>query len=414
MRKMRWLICILPLALFLTEASARAEQNQAATVILLAWNGMRHDYPDRGDWPGLARMMAQGARADRLVPVYPPDTPTGYVSIATGTYPDKHGIVAGDFYDRMRSEEYADKDDASWIMAEPLWVAAERQGVIAAVYFWIGSQTPWRKQTATYYKAPFDGDLKERIKVDQILSWLDLPAAKRPRLIMSYWRGPDFLAHKQGPNHPAVLREVGRHDKQLQRLMRGLDERHLWPDTTLIVVSDHGMTEINKFINIERILSQADISARVVGGAGLHHIYIPNQADQDKALAILQTQPNLTVQKRGQLAPERRFIYAARTGDLVVTTEPPYSFIAPTAAQRAGHAIMAATRGWRLGMHGYDATHPDMGGILLALGRGAPAGMRINNAHQTDVAVTVTHLLGIQPPASAEGKVLLPVPIGKE
>lgn len=382
-----------------------------STVIVISVDGVRHDYPDMDSWPAITRIIEQGVRADRLIPVYPSDTLPTNVTIATGTYPDKHGIVGNSFYDHKRGL-YAPEADENWLMAEPLWATAERQGVIAAVYFWIGSETPWRGNVATYRKHPINVKRKEKVKVNQILDWLDLPLKKRPRLIMSHWPGVDALAHMKGPNHPEVAKQIRRQDAQLERLMRGLDERKLWKQTTLIVVSDHGMTEVNKFIFVHKLLTKNGVQARVTGSAALQNIYLEDKADQGKAFALLQQEANSTgqmeVRKQSQMSPAWRLFYKDRTGDFIVTTSPPYSLIAPTPVQRAGHALMQKARGWRLGMHGYDPMHPDMGGIFLAFGRGAPAGMKIKGAHQIDIAPTVAALLGIEPPLQAEGRVLLP------
>ena len=46
------------------------------------------------------------------------------------------------YHDRERGTFHY-SNDASWIEAEPLWVAAERQGVRAAVFFWVGSENDW-------------------------------------------------------------------------------------------------------------------------------------------------------------------------------------------------------------------------------------------------------------------------------
>jgi predicted AlkP superfamily pyrophosphatase or phosphodiesterase len=70
--------------------SAEAEDN---IVILLSWSGMRHDYPEGGNFPALKRIENNGIRAGRLRPVYLSNTFPGHVSIATGTTPDVHGIV---------------------------------------------------------------------------------------------------------------------------------------------------------------------------------------------------------------------------------------------------------------------------------------------------------------------------------
>ena len=44
-----------------------------------------------------------------------------------------------------------------------------------------------------------------------------------------------------------------------------------------------------------------------------------------------------------------------------------------------------------------------MGGVLLAMGRGVPAGSRLPAVRMIDVAPTVARLLGIEPPLQAEG-----------
>ena len=114
-------------------------------VVIISMDGIRHDYPDLGDLPGFERMQAEGARADRLTPVYPSNTFPGHVSLATGAHPQVHGIVDNSFADRQRGR-YFMSPDTSWLDAEPLWIAAERQGVPAATYFWVGSEQDWRGQ----------------------------------------------------------------------------------------------------------------------------------------------------------------------------------------------------------------------------------------------------------------------------
>ena len=65
--------------------------------------------------------------------------------------------------------------------------------------------------------------------------------------------------------------------------------------------------------------------------------------------------------------------------------------------------MLGSLFGWDTGMHGYAPDHPDMGGILLALGRGVPAGTRLPAVRMIDVAPTVAKLLDIEPPEHSEG-----------
>ena len=100
-------------------------------VILLSWDGMRHDFPDRGNFPALKRIEQEGIRANRLTPVYLSNTFPGHVSLATGAEPNVHGIVDNVFFDREKGL-YAYSSEADWLTAEPLWIAAERQGIKTA------------------------------------------------------------------------------------------------------------------------------------------------------------------------------------------------------------------------------------------------------------------------------------------
>src|SRR4029450_9076013 len=107
----------------------------ASLVILLSLEGVGAGYLDRDELPAFARVAREGLRAEGLVPVFPSSTFPNHVSIATCTPVDRHGIVANTFVDRARGLfDYS--NDASWIEAGPLWVAAARQGGGGGALFW--------------------------------------------------------------------------------------------------------------------------------------------------------------------------------------------------------------------------------------------------------------------------------------
>jgi predicted AlkP superfamily pyrophosphatase or phosphodiesterase len=373
---------------------------QAPTVIVLSWDGTRFDAPDRGDLPGLARVEREGVRAAGLVPPFPANTFPSHVTLATGTHPDRHGIVGNTFLDAERGEfEYG--DDASWIEAEPIWVAAERQGIRTAAYFWVGSQTDWRGRGATHRHAPFSSKVGEAEKVDQLLAWLDLPAPERPRLLLSWWHGADHAGHRRGPDHPDVTRALEEQDAQLVRLLAGIDTRGLWPHTTLIVVSDHGMIATGKALNPEAALDVAGVEGRVFAGGGMANVHLDDPADVDAAEKGLASLPGVRVFRRDTLPPRLRARHR-RMGDLVLLTSPPAQF-APRRLRLLGLEAQ--------GTHGFDPlAHEEMHGIFLAMGNGVSPGARLPRLHAIDLAPTVAALLGIAPPAQSEGMARLPSP----
>jgi predicted AlkP superfamily pyrophosphatase or phosphodiesterase len=379
---------------------AGAPASAAPTVILLSWDGMRHDGPERADAPALARMLREGARAERLVPVFPPNTFPAHVSLATGAHPDRHGILDNRFFDRERGH-YDMSGDPGWIEAEPLWVAAERQGVPAAVYFWVGSEGDWRGVGARYRVAPFDSGVGEARKVDQILHWLDLPEPERPRLIMAWWHGADAVGHAHGPDDERVaeaLREQARH---LDRLFAGIDARG-WRETTLLLVSDHGMTAVVGEIPLRAALADSGIEVRKAGSSALAHLFLADSAQSARLAQRLRELDHVRVIERASLPASLRLEHPTRTGDLVVLPDAGHVFRDGPLRRRLWRSFQRLL-GRATGMHGFSPDHPDMGGVFLAMGRGVPAGARLGPVRQIDVAPTVARLLGIESPRDAEG-----------
>jgi predicted AlkP superfamily pyrophosphatase or phosphodiesterase len=374
-------------------------------VIVMSWDGMRYDYPDRAAFPGLTRMQQEGVRAERLVAGWPSSTFPGHVTLATGAWAATHGIVDNEFLDRQRGR-YAYSSDASWLNAEPLWITAERQGVHAATYFWVGSETDWRGQRQKYRIAPFNAETPESAKVDQMLAWIDLPADQRPGLIMSYWHGADTVGHRRGPDSGAIVEQIYNQDAQLVRLLDGIDARRLWENTTVILVSDHGMTALHGFFDLAGYLIEHGYASRVFGGPGVAHVFLDDASQIDGAFALLSARKPFEVY-RGTDLPERLHLAAKdRTGDLVVISDPSLALAYPAWWIRTLYGVLGSMAGIYAGGHGFDPDLPEMGAMMLAMGRGVPKHARIGVVPMIDIAPTVAKLLHIQPPLQSEGAAL--------
>jgi Type I phosphodiesterase / nucleotide pyrophosphatase len=70
-------------------------------------------------------------------------------------------------------------------LVEPIWVTAEKLGVISAIHMWPGSESVIHGLQASHV------DKFKQIeplgnKVDRVMSWLDLPDSDRPAFIAAY------------------------------------------------------------------------------------------------------------------------------------------------------------------------------------------------------------------------------------
>lgn len=377
------------------------------SVVLISMDGVRYDYPDREALPAFARMAKEGARAEALLPVFPSITFPAHTTLSTGTHPDRHGIV-NNLFTAPSGDEFRYGSGAEALAAEPLWAAAERQGVRAATFFWPISERGWRGLAPSYTRAPFDDEVPESAKVAQILAWLDLPEAQRPGLVMSWWHGADGAGHDSGPDSAQTRAALRAQDLELGRLVDGISQRERWHEVTLIVVSDHGMLAPRAALDANDLLEDAGVAGRAINASALALVRLAGSPDAAAAaaaaaarkLAVLD--PRIRAYARAELPPALRYAHE-NAGDVVLLADPPLAFMDAWSRLDLWRSL-SALWGGEVGVHGYDAAAtPEMRAIFFALGRGVPRETKLPAVRAIDVAPTVARLLGIAPPAQNEG-----------
>ncbi len=376
--------------LFLLSSFVHSDEN---IVIVISLDGLRFDYLERTETEAFSYITKEGARASSLVPVYQSSTFPTHVTMATGVTPDLHGILHNSFYDKERGS-FSYSPDASWIQSEPVWSIVENQDIKTATYFWVGSETDWRETSISYSKAPFNGRISEKEKLDQILEWLDMDIDLRPRLIMSWWHGTDSVAHQKGATHPDVFKQLNKQDKILFQLIEEITRRNIWDKVTLLVVSDHGMSDVSNFINLKEILKLNSIDARISTGPAVAHIFLDKKEELKRAISSLQENQHLSVWSKEDLPKEFNMFNETRTGDVIVTTSIPNMLVTRNNSNPP------------IGMHGYNPKdNKHMHGIFLAYGNKV-ANKRLQKVHQLDITPTILDLLNLDVPEYMQGKII--------
>jgi len=358
-----------------------------ATVVLISLDGTRPADVNEAWLPSLVALGRRGARAEALVPVSPSNTFPNHVSLVTGVHPDEHGLVNNDFDDPVRGG-FDEEAIHEWIESEPIWSIAERSGIPTASYYWVGSEGPWARGPGPRETRIFSSRTLERTKVDRILAWLDdADPEKRPRLITCWFHGGDHAGHEDGPGAPSVGEALRPQDRQIARLIEGMEARGLFATTTLIFVSDHGMVDAEKRVNLGTLLRKHGLRAKTFGIGGFASIIAgPTRrrpSDLDRIVEVVRA-AGLVAWRRDQ-APADWHVANPRYGDVVVR--------API-----GTAIVTTTSVID-GFHGYAPEEPAMAGLLVAYGRGVRAGASLGRVSSLAIAPTVLRLLGLPMPA---------------
>nr|MDQ3323217.1 ectonucleotide pyrophosphatase/phosphodiesterase [Acidobacteriota bacterium] len=220
------------------------------TVILISLDGFHPRYLEKFKPPVLNELAKKGVRAKWLIPAFPTKTFPNHYTIATGLYPEHHGIIENNIYDAgfdalfglSRTEEV---QNARWWLGEPIWVTAEKQGQRAGAFFFPGTEAPITGVLPTFWKK-YDGKIPNSERVDTILSWLDLPQKARPTLYTLYFSDPDDAGHGFSPDSKETADAVQKVDGAVGRLVDGLKRRKIDKKVNLIIVSDHGMATVDQ------------------------------------------------------------------------------------------------------------------------------------------------------------------------
>src|SRR5690606_2734544 len=134
-------------------------------------------------------------------------------------------------------------EDGAWYGGEPIWVAAQRQGLRTASMFWVGSEADVMGVRPDNWHR-FDAALPSAARVDSVLTWLAAPPAERPRLLALYFDFTDTAGSLHGPDSPEADSAIAEADRLVRRLVRGTRALPHADSVALVVLSDHGMAAV--------------------------------------------------------------------------------------------------------------------------------------------------------------------------
>jgi type I phosphodiesterase/nucleotide pyrophosphatase len=379
------------LAIGVVAAAAWPAEAPLPSLVVLSLDGLRHDDPQRLAGGTLAKLAREGASAVRMEPPFPASTFPAHATLATGCYPERHGILNSRFRDARRGE-FNRSDDPEWIACEPLWVTAEKQGVRAGVLNWVGSFGRWHGRAASYHDPAFT-PRPDRATLEGVVRWLRLPAPFRPRLILAYLEGVDHAAHRDGPDSASARRRLLSEDRILSSFIARIGSLPGGAGLNLIVVSDHGMAERNAALDPAAALSRAGIPARTWSSGGSANVYLRRKEDFPRAARVLAGLPGLEVYRSGAIPADLHYDFPGRTGDLVL--------IAPVGSELGSDSLPERLRG----VHGYRGTEPSMGAVFLGWGPAFGRGNRVDGMRAVDVYSLACRILGISSSGSEQGRV---------
>jgi len=290
--------------------------------------------------PNLERLASRGGLRT-LETVTPAVTTTVQSTFVTGTLPREHGIVANGWYFRDLSEVWLWRQSNRLVAGEKVWESARRRDpafTCAKLFWWYNmySSADWSVTPRPMY--PADGrklpdiythpaSLREELNAalgefplfrfwgpaaDIVSSeWiarcaLRVRRERRPTLTLVYLPHLDYNLQRLGPAHPAIHADVAKIDALCGELIDAAER----DGDRVIVLSEYGITAVNRPVHINRVLREAGLirireelgrelldagacKAFAVADHQLAHVYVQEPALVPRVKALLEAVPGV-------------------------------------------------------------------------------------------------------------------------
>lgn len=401
--------------------------------------------------PTFAKIWDQTARVNKVRSVYPTVTYPCHTTMATGVYPDRHGIVNNET-PRLMEESSAWHHFHRDVKAPDVFDAAKAAGLTTAAVFWpvtgnhpsidylineYWPQTPEETQVECFENSGSSPEVIEKVvrpnlprQVNRTHPYCDdfiyscacdMIRHFKPNLLMIHPANIDAYRHWTGMFSDRVTHGLHEIDDWMRGIIKATQDAGIYDDTDFVLVSDHGQINIVRNLAINAVLAERglidvdengdirDFVAFAKSSGMSAQVYLKNPEDEEAL--------HLTHQVLEQLKEDGLYgisrVYTAQEAREEEHLAGGFSFVLETDDYTAFH------NGWKRpfvrkknltdyrhgnATHGY---HPDKGPqpTLFAFGPHIRAGAVIEKANLVDEAPTIARLLGIDLP-DVDGRVL--------
>ena len=380
-------------------SSIQFAQSQPYTI-LISFDAFRWDYSNRNLTPNIESLIETGVKAHTFKPVFPSKTFPNHISIITGLYPEHHGIIFNDFYNIFTSAHFRLSDsvevrDSRWYKGEAFWETARHQGIITASYFWPGSDvnSEYRRPNY-YYHYMHNTSYAQRVK--GVIDWLQLPYNKRPHFITLYFELADDIGHKYGPDSPQINTAIATLDSTIGNLIASLSDILMRDSVNIILVSDHGMTNISadRIVNIEEMLKGYKVK---YSNSGPIMMIQPKQNELEEIYSILKrNEKHYKVYKKENIPNYYHFSQNPFIYKILLVADLGWSVI-------TNKELKWYKPGSTGGNHGYDNNTLDMQGTFIASGPQFKKNYKTGTIRCIDVYPLLCRIFNVVPSGNIDG-----------
>ncbi|RWS05518.1 ectonucleotide pyrophosphatase/phosphodiesterase family member 5-like protein [Dinothrombium tinctorium] len=379
---------------------------KANQLLVIGFDGFRWDYTHMYSTTTLWDVARDGVHAPLgLIPAFTTKTFPNFWTIATGLYEESHGIVDNSFFDPKYNKSFSifnhdAQKQTIWWGGEPIWSTVKKQGKTSGVFFWPGSDAGDQALRPDFWRR-YDERISFEERIETVLNWLQFDKID---LAMLYFNQPDNAAHKYGVFNRMVCDTVEKLDMLLNRLFTEMKRRELLSTTNILIVSDHGMTDINFYNGTPLIYLSDYIDIRNdvidIPQAAAVAAILPKPDKVTKIYESLKdANPHLKVYYKEDIPERYHYKHNSRIMPIIAVADEGYLIQRLINNFKSNLLKYPTTRRTRIkiGQHGYDNNLLSMRPLFFALGPNLKRNYESESFETVNLYTLMCHLLDIKP-----------------
>jgi predicted AlkP superfamily pyrophosphatase or phosphodiesterase len=390
-RLARYRLTILSLFLLATLPVAVAQNTtvpaaKKSTLIILL-DGFPADLVNEHDTPNLVRLGHAGVRAPMLT-IWPAISSPNHWALVTGLNAEHSGVYhnSDGIWDPANKSHFT-LENPNYAHGEPVWTSVERQGRVSGVIGgWMGGMVAADRGPSWFLPYfPEEGLPDER--ADLALAVLSQAPEARPDFLALYVIDVDHALHVNGVGSKIGTDTLHYADAMVGKIMDGLKARKLSDSVNLIVVSDHGMMNLEpEDIILSDHLDFSLLETPPVGAGPVYTLW-PKPGKEAEVYRRISTVPHLKAYRAGEIPKEFACCRPDRQPPILLVGDPGWSLAnsRPTPGSRT------------LATHGFDLSRTEMHALFVAAGPDIKPGSTLELAHTIDVYSLLTFLVNVPP-----------------
>uniref|UniRef100_A0A182RCF5 Ectonucleotide pyrophosphatase/phosphodiesterase n=1 Tax=Anopheles funestus TaxID=62324 RepID=A0A182RCF5_ANOFN len=383
----------------------------APVLIVVSYDGFRTEYLQRNSSAYINEIRRNGTTSAFLRNVFPTKTFPNHHSIATGVYPNVHGVLANGVYDSLQGPlNYSYELFHFNPELLPIWALNQYAGGHSGCMMWPGSDFGYGPRNLTCsHTLPFNLSIPWVERLDTVFQWIR--DAERPaNLVLLYIEEPDYDGHIYGPESERIEHLVVKLNDLTRQLHARIAEQRLQERVNVVHLSDHGMEVLmpKNFINLTSLVAD-DLRYDTYGTTPVLQIVPKVEQDRSELYRQLKRAADadgrFDVYMQENLPTRWRYNNSRRTGPITAVAQLGYGFddMWKTVEYYRKKYRVEVTPDTPYGMHGYDNSQSSMNSIFFAYGPAIREQLIVEPFDTVDLYYMFCEILNLTPPSYLAG-----------